>query len=545
MKKLLLIFIISYNLLYGQSELINLNQPVYRYLFYKHVSGSLDNFDNIILPLTKKEILSYLEFRKDSVASKHFISRLSDFADSSYYFYNNLSLLKNNLFSNNESSPLFYKDSLFKVSINPIFNISNIGYFSGTSSNNGGFILYGGNVKFNYQNNMTAFLEAWNGYIYGDSIAVSTDKRVKQSFTYNHTKIKYFDGTRGYINYKTEHISLFTGRNELKWGVSDLNPMIIGNGSQLFDFVKFDFKYKSFRYTFLHGWLVLPKSTVQIDSLVGAVYRKNAKYIAINRIGFNPTERLKIGITQEIIYANRNIELSYLNPFLLWESAQRSLNDLDNSFLNFDIRYLLTDGLEVYGSCTFDDLNFNLWGEGKWNTGNNRLAFQGGFNLAYPLLWQDILFSFDYVQIRPFTFSHPEVGESLSYTNNGFPLGLNMFPNSIAISAQFDYFYQPNILLSIRYDNIRHGDNIYDDNGNLVFNYGGSYLLGTTSILTTQTPHVLDGNLSTLNSIGLKINYLFSANLTLSCGVDYYNITNNSNNRNIFNTILSVIYNNF
>ncbi len=545
MKKCLLVLIFVFNSVFSQSELINTNQSVYKYLKYLQVAGEMTRYDDVILPLTNNDIIANLNSLSSSTEiSRYFLSKFSLQKDTSGYIWENYELLKKNLFSDYETTPIVYKDSLFTFKINPILNFSNLSIFDKNQKSNGGFILYGGNIKLNY-NNFTAFLEAYNGYIYGDNSAVLLDKRVKQSFTYNHTKIRYFDGTNGYLNYQNKYLNLFSGRNELKWGVSDLNPMIVGNGAQNFDFFKFELNYKNFKYSFLHGWLVQPKNTINIDSLIGAVYRKESKYIAINRIGYSPTDRIKLGVTQAVIYANRNIELAYLNPFLLWESAQRSLNDLDNSFLNFDVRCLVSNGLELYGSCTFDDLNFNLWGDGKWNTQNNRIAFQAGFNLTEPYIWENILLSFEYVQIRPFTFSHLEVGESLSYTNNGFPIGLKMDPNSISFSIQADYFIKKDIFFSLRYDNIRHGDNLYDNFGNLLFNHGGSYYLGTTSILASKNPHVLDGIRTTTNRLTIKTNIAISYNLALNLGIEYYNRNSDSFNERLINTILSFSYNNF
>jgi len=237
--------------------------------------------------------------------------------------------------------------------------------------------------------------------------------------------------------------------------------------------------------------------------------------------------------------------LAYLNPFLLWESAQRSQNDLDNSFLNLDFGWLISNGLNIQSTITFDDINFDLWINGKWNTPNNRIAWQFVTNITYPFLPKNILLTLDYTQIRPFTFSHPEINESLSYTNNGFPLGTYLESNSIALTVDIKWFINANWLLSIKYDNIKHGENEYDKNGNLIFNNGGSYYLGNTLILSSKEPKILDGLLNKKDRLGLSTKYYLS--YFLNCEAQFIfekeNFLGNTKYNNIF--LLNINYNLF
>ncbi len=541
MKKYSIIFLFICTTIFSQTQFINSNHLIYDYLQYSNVLGTLKKYDNIIIPLSQKKINGII---KQLEKVDDFSSNLNySFIDNKNkgYFLDSLGIISESFIAKCETNVLQYSDSILSLSANPIFSFKNINI----NSSNAALITYGGLIKLNYGENITAVLEANNGYVAGERSTASYDKRVSQSFTFNHTKLDYFDGTRGYFNYESDHLSVFAGRNEIIWGLSKTNPLVLGNFGQNMDFLKVDFSYKKFRYTFLHGWLVTPRTSVYIDSLVGDVRRKNSKYIAANRIGYQPNDNIRLGISQIILYANRPIELAYINPFLLWESAQRSQNDLDNSFLNLDFSWLITNGLQVQSTLTFDDINFDLWLNGNWNTPNNRIAWQIVTNITYPYLPKNLLLTLDYAQIRPFTYSHPEINESLSYTNNGFPLGSYLKPNSIALTMELKWFVNSNFLLSARYDNIRHGENEYDKDGNLLFNHGGSYNLSTTLILSSKSPKILDGKLTSIDRINFAAKYYLSyfVNFDVLLSFEKENSVGKSLNNKIF--IFNLNYNLF
>jgi len=521
MKKIASLLIILNLQIFSQTELIESNHIIFDNFKMFHTLGKLDSYDDIILPLSQSKVNNYLSILDSNKFSANLKFSFDKKPAKDTGFFEEPLEIFDNFGSNYEQNFISYSDSMYHFSANPLLSAK---FINNSDLNNSLLIIYGGKIKFSYGKTFGAFLEAYNGYIGGNIDAAKLDKRVSQSFSVNQTKIKYFDGTRGYLNYENGGLAIFAGRNEITWGINSMNPMVLGNYAQNMDFFKLSFQYKKFNYTYLHGWLVTPRTSVYVDSLIGDVRNKGAKYIVINRIGFIPTNRIRLGISQSIIYANRPVELAYLNPFLLWESAQRSLNDLDNSFLNIDFRYLIVDGLEVLSSITFDDLNFNLWGAGEWNTPDNRFAWQVTSNIAYPFIFKNFLLTLDYIQIRPFTFTHPGVNESLSYTNNGNSLGLNLLPNSINFSSNLMYLPIPNLAIHFRYDNIKHGDNLYDESGNLLFNYGGSYSLSTTSILSDLEPKLLDGVFSNINRYSLQLKYYYSYFINGGINIVYENM---------------------
>jgi hypothetical protein len=226
----------------------------------------------------------------------------------------------------------------------------------------------------------------------------------------------------------------------------------------------------------------------------------------MSRIGFKPNNKLSLGITQMIIYSNRPIEAAYLTPFLFFESAQRSLNDLDNSFLSFDGRYLIINGIEINSSIIFDDINLKRLSNGEWNGNNNGTALQVGALLTDPLLMNDLTLKIEYIQIRPYMFSHPGLRGALTYTSNGYLLSPDLQPNSTLFSTEINYRFSARLNFKFDYSHALHGNNIYDSEGNLVRNVGGNVFQNLT-LYDSKFANLLDGERETADAFTFALDY--------------------------------------
>jgi len=54
---------------------------------------------------------------------------------------------------------------------------------------------FGGDIKVNYNNWFGIYFNGSNGVVYGDRGIAQNDQLVRQSFTFNNTKINYYDNT--------------------------------------------------------------------------------------------------------------------------------------------------------------------------------------------------------------------------------------------------------------------------------------------------------------------------------------------------------------
>ncbi len=535
---------------FAQVETVPAENPVYSFLKEMHLKGVLKKYDDTILPLSRKIIvediliidnnksslsnvqLNYLmKLKTEFLPEINTVNYTSDFPST---FFEKLA-------DDSQKHIYSYNDSLVNFYLDPVFQLKSI--YSDKEKSSASFLNLGGTFYGSYDDWLGFLVQGSNAVVWGDRKVALNDKNIAQSYSFNHTSINYFDGTKGYMRLEKGAVNLEIGRERILWGNGYLDRTILSDNPQLFDFIKFNFSYKKLRYDFIHGWLVQQPTITYIDSLIGNVKSKSSKYVAISRLGFNATNNLNFGITQMIIYSGRPFELAYLNPFLFWESAQRSMNDLDNSFLSFDGRYLLTNGLEVSSSIIFDDIDFKLLFQGHWNRNNNGVEWQTGMMLTNPILPNDLKIKLEYLQARPYIFSHPGIGEALTYTNNGYLLGADMQPNSSRISAEVSYRFSSNFNFSLKYIYSLHGDNIYDSSGNRILNVGGNVFESLT-LYDPEYVNLLDGIRKTEDKLQLNFNYEINYGTYLNAAYIFKQSSQNGNveRENIAWLTLQLIY---
>ena len=522
-----IIFLIGIGSITAQVENVPANNPVYSFLKEMQVQGILKGYSDIILPLSRKKILEaleqidhnkykisetdkeYLERLKEKLdfyEEESFQKKLTDSSASSSIFDNFPSDFRKNLFGDSEKHLYRYNDKNINFYINPVAEYKYI--YSSFYKNNTSLFNIGGIFRGSYDGWLGFYLLGSNGTVLGSRNVADLEQTVAQSYTFNNTKINYFPYTEGYVRLEKGIVSFQLGRERVLWGTGYINRMILSNNPPPFDFIRFNISYKSLSYNFLHGWLVQKPTFTPIDSLAGNFKTKGSKYVAMSRLGFSPGNKLSLGVTQMIIYSNRPVEAAYLTPFIFFESAQRSLNDLDNSFLSFDGRYLITNGLEINSSIIFDDLNFKRLSKGEWNGSNNGTAWQSGVIITNPLLMNDLVVKLEYVQVRPYIFSHPGLKGALTYTNNGYLLSQNVQPNSTQFSAEIDYRFSRELYAHLNYSHELHGRNIYDSQGNLIKNVGGDVFQNIT-VYDSQFANLLDGERERTDLFTLSFDYEF------------------------------------
>ena len=536
---LLILLLIPSLSLFAQVETVPANHAVYEFLKKMQVAGILKSYDDIMIPISQSTInTAFLEIENR-------ISELSDSERELFYKFkekfswindDNLNIkdksdnLLNYFFADKQKHLYSFSDSAISFYIDPIIENKYIAVNNFDSKSS--LLNFGGIFKGTYKNFLGYYLQASNGMLFGNLDAAREDKRIEQSFSINDTKINFFDNTSGYVRFQNDNLSLQFGRERLLWGAGYLNRLVLSNNPQMFDFLRFNFHYKTLSYDFLHGWLVQKPLYVYMDSTNVSEKQKRSKYIAISRLGYTPTPELKLGISQIIIYSNRPFEAAYLNPFLFWESAQRSMNDYDNSFLSFDGRFKITDGVEVSASIILDDINFSTFG--KWNAYNNSLVWQTGAYITYPMLFPNFSAEIEYSQNRPYMFSHPGFDEALTYTNNGYLLGINIQPNSSLFSFRLTYLVNEEIKMNASFEHLLRGKNIYDDDGKLLQNVGGNVFEYHTLYDSPQVA-LLAGNIERINlwTLNLEYEFLYGFYVNLGCKLNTMLFENDRNDRTV------------
>jgi hypothetical protein len=522
--KIFLILISISFLSFAQIENISSDHPVYNFLKKLSVKGIINDYDDVVLPLSRSAVAEFLNAASGNEAlTPSERALLNKYSEKFSPDQQIVSLVDNKfrgIFSRREKKLYLYSDSLITVTINPVFDLK--GMYSTENSNSSIQTNFGGRLFGSYNNWFGFSVLASNAYVSGSRLLALRDSRIEQSFTFNETGLNFRDHTEGHLSLRHGIINLQLGRERILWGSGYINRMNLSGSSPNFDFIRFGLAYKAIKYDFIHGWLVQPALTAYIDSLTGNIRTREPKYIALNRIGLDIFDNFNAGISQAVIYAERPVEAAYLNPFLFWESAQRSLGDLDNSFLSIDMRWRLVKGLEWSFTFLFDDVHFGRLFSDGWNVVDNKTALQTGLYYM-PSFLPDLGIMFEYNQVRPFTFSHAGRNEALTYTNNSYFLGLPVHPNSVNYSLGMDYLLDENFTMNLNFSHTDHGSNQYSPEGHIIRNYGGNIFENLT-LYEPSKAYLLGGIPEKEYNINASVQWEFIRNYFIKLSYNYNNV---------------------
>jgi hypothetical protein len=174
-----------------------------------------------------------------------------------------------------------------------------------------------------------------------------------------------------------------------------------------------------------------------------------------------------------VVYSRPSPELAYLNPLNFYKSAEHSLQDRDNSLIAFDIETHFLKNIQFSGSILIDDMDFKRLGTRHYV---NQFAYQAGAYYIEPAGLQDVEMAVEYARINPYVYTHHILVNT--YANHEFSLGNPLGPNSDMLRIQIGYLISSRARADIRYDGLRHGDNLLFPDGSLKTNVGGNVLMG-------------------------------------------------------------------
>ncbi|MBC8043833.1 MAG: hypothetical protein IAF08_10365 [Rhizobacter sp.] len=483
----------------------NLRQVSDIYVFLKHLRqrGVLRNFNDLILPLSRREIASLL-IAADSSATLTATERdiLFDYKTEFRYdlsqqgyavasqppprtllpdFFSGEPLADklSETFSPNREK-FFYQwadsaaGSLPSTFFADLLLSTDFRSESAPLQASAGWFELGGNIRGTLKGRVGYSLRATNGVLRGSKEVAFGDNRLKQNFRLNLSDIEpTFDFTEAVIKVDADVLNVEIARQTLLIGTGESSRIILSDNAPPLDFIRLWTDIGRFRYTFIHASLLGPYTFV-VDSLSGGVREYTPKFFVLHRfdffIGDMSDPWLRLGLTETVVYGNRGAELTYLNPLIFLKSAEHSLWDRDNSALTFDAKVFLFRNVELYTTLFIDDIQLGSLGT---TSSRSKFVFNLGGNVSLPQL--DL--TLEYTCIDPYAYTHRLPYNT--YTNSGFGLGHFLPPNSDEFFFRARWFALRRLTLTAEVSRTRHGDNVIDPaTGAVLKNVGGDFNLG-------------------------------------------------------------------
>lgn len=245
------------------------------------------------------------------------------------------------------------------------------------------------------------------------------------------------------------------------------------------------------------------------------------KYMANHYLSFKPNENIEIGIFEAVVFSREDrFEFQYLNPVILYRSAEQFLDSPDNVLLGLNGKWNIKNRFQIYGQIMLDDFNLGeiTSGEGWWA---NKYGLQAGLKYINVGGIDHLDAQLEYNRVRPYTYAHRDSLSSFptfstaSYSHHSQPLAHPLGSNFKEFVFNLRYRINTKFFVNARMISARYGQNPEG------INMGSNILVTTTSRENDYGNFIGQGIETNLTSIGLDISYLLFHNYFLDLNVLY------------------------
>ena len=548
MKKIFFLIILTIPLtLFSQVGYVSVEDEIYNFLDRMNTLRIIENYNSFEIPKTRKEISDLLIqiIEKQELLDKIDKDKLNDFiTEFELEIFSKLekteSLIPNwnlsYLYSEKEKFLYKYYDST-QTSLFVNF-IGKLDYLNKSEDNkNLSSLIYrfGGEIRGSLFNTLGFSVTSTNGSFLGNKELTQSFSSLKYNYKFNQESASqlgdnYFDETVSYglADFDFAKIKIGNDRKFIGYGIE---KTMIGDNAPRMEYIELALKYKRINFTFFHSKLLGNKSVI-LDSIQGGINLVNDKYLAYHRLGLDLGKYLQLGLGEMIIYSNRNLDFSYLNPFNFYKSSEHANQDRDNSMIFFDAQNNSFENVKIYATLLLDDIDFGKIGTGWY--GNQTMLNLGVFSThLYNILPLDA--EIQYIRIDPYVFTH-RISDN-NFTSSNFNLGSALQPNSSNLLMSLNYRLNYRLNLNFTYEYSVHGANVEYETGKTV-NFGGNINLGYR-IGDSQNVYFLKGDKEILRSFKFSTQFEPIKNWIFFLNINYFNnsLAKSQRSQNFFTTL--------
>jgi hypothetical protein len=359
---------------------------------------------------------------------------------------------------------LHYRDSVFTLSVRPIWGIDYYNNVNGSAYHRwGGLEAFayitehlGGytSLRDNYENETLTDADFFN------QAPGAPHKGSPEGGN------EYSEARGGIMaSWKWGAVGVVKDHNE--WGNNYNGSNILSGRTPSFAQIKLQLTpVRWFEFNYFHGWLVSEVVDSSRSYWDNDVYRAvfYPKYIAANMFTFRPVRNLEVSLGNSIVYSDMNVHLAYLVPFLFYKSVDHTLNATNqagqtgqNSQLFIDISSRNIKNLHLFLSVFVDEFSIKRVTEPEEY---NFLSWKGGFRLSnWPL--QNFMLTGEYTYTLPMTYQHNIL--TTSFESNWYNLGHYLRDNSQEVYFCLRYKPVRGLTVDLSYNlGLHYNDYVYN-----------------------------------------------------------------------------------
>ena len=542
---------------FTQIENVPLSNSVYDFLKEMSVKGVIHGFDDDNINLSRFQVISFLETAEQQSSllnntERKLLRKYSVEFETENMNGENATVLfdgKENFrekikeaFSDKQKYLYAYRDgnsNLFIEGIGNIYLSNEVkpDYKKNAIIMDGGIRAKGtlfGRLGYNFMIN--------KGLVLGSkSLAALTEPRLNTDYKFLEDKerILNYDFAEAYLKYYFEpskklNISIQFGREKIRYGAGYGSKLILSGNTPNMDFLKTSLSYGIISFSSIHASTVGQFSFNKDETFT--------KHFSANRLKVSLPGLFDFGICESVIYS-RPFDFAYLNPILFYTFTEKALQDRDNKNFSIDLQTKFIKNVELQGTLFIDDdeLFSTFGGKSDYDSKN---AYQVGAFIYEPFSLDNLSLILEYTKIRPYVYTHYNYKNS--YTSYGLNLGHSIGPNADEIYSRISYDIKDWGKVNLEYQKIRAGENLLDEDGNIIKNVGGDIFTPYRFDIDSKEAKFLDGE--RINTHNVTLNFRFEPLTNFIFDLFYiYNKENNisensSINRNFAYMKLSIDY---
>ncbi len=360
---------------------------------------------------------------------------------------------KDTIYKVRKFKPWFYRkllnESLFiidttnlHVEINPELDIN---YGSNLNSGENPFKnVRGLSVKGNITDKLffnTSYFEVQDNYLdyVANRIKVShvvpgnmLTKPFKENSRVNDYGIAY-----GSVSYSpSKHFNFQFGHDKNFIG-DGYRSLLLSDNAVMYPHLKITANYGKLQYV---NMLISFQNRQRPYTEVGGYQKKSA---SIHYLSYLFGKSLEVGLFEGVIYqvadsTKKDFNFNYINPVIFSKSIMYGLRDRNNVLIGLNLKYKITNLLQVYSQIVIDDIDTkNIINS---NSINNKTGYQIGMKWFDVFGINNLYLQNEYNKVRPYTYAH--IFEDQSYTHFGQSLTHPQNANFHELVTRVNYFYK-------------------------------------------------------------------------------------------------------
>ncbi len=295
-----------------------------------------------------------------------------------------------------------------------------------------------------YRTRMSGFInqrlfftgEWWAGHFTGQMEEAEQSHLIDSWTQYSKNDNKlYLDNVSGRLTYrgKGNFWSASIGKGKHEIGSNIGGSIILNDACNDYGYFSSKFVFKDFYLSYLHGALI-PDS-----SRTNSTKDFSDKFLVIHKIGWTPADNFELFIGEEIIYANRSLDLNYLLPQSYMRATEHNLSDRDNALIFAGLNYQPVPKLHIFFNFLLDEFRKSEFLGNWWG---NKYALQLGTSFTFQREKSGIA-SLEFTAVRPWLYTHYVLENRFSH--NDIPLGFPSGSNLLQYTAEINYDLWPGL----------------------------------------------------------------------------------------------------